>query len=155
MNQSAKTLTILLVLVCAILIPGCGSLGQPASASFASVVIANRSVEQIQQTTAAVFQENGYRGRRSPDGMLVFEKEGSRADTIARDGLVAAQSGAVTLVRVKTEVVELGSGSRRLQGQAYMVTGAGDSFFEDEVRLTNFRSGPYQKLLNEVAKRLK
>jgi hypothetical protein len=36
-----------------------------------------------------------------------------------------------------------------------MVNGAGDSFFEEEHRLANFRSGPYQNILDEVAKRLK
>ena len=36
-----------------------------------------------------------------------------------------------------------------------MVSGAGDAFMENESRLANFRSGPYQDLLDEVAKRLK
>jgi hypothetical protein len=36
-----------------------------------------------------------------------------------------------------------------------MVSGAGDSFFEEEHRLANLRSGPYQDLLDEVDKRLK
>jgi hypothetical protein len=36
-----------------------------------------------------------------------------------------------------------------------MVRNAGDSFFEDESRLTNLRSRPYQNLLGKVAKRLK
>jgi hypothetical protein len=56
---------------------------------------------------------------------------------------------------VKAEIVELGEGSNRLQCQTYMVRNAGDSFFEEETRLTNMRSGPYQKLLNEVAQRMK
>ena len=36
-----------------------------------------------------------------------------------------------------------------------MVRNAGDSFSEDQTRLTNFRSGPYQDLLDKVASRLK
>jgi hypothetical protein len=64
-------------------------------------------------------------------------------------------AGARTLVRVRAEVVALEPGSHRLQCQAYMVSGAGDSFFEDEHRLANLRSGPYRRLLEEVAKRLK
>jgi hypothetical protein len=75
--------------------------------------------------------------------------------TIARDGLLAAQGGASTLVRVRARVVDLGGGKRRLQCQAYMVSGAGDSFFEEEHRLANLRSRPYQNILNEIAKRLK
>ena len=139
----------------AIAATGCRSMGQPASASFASVVITGRSIVQIRDTTMAVFRENGYVASAADAQQLVFDKEGSRLNTISRDGLVATQAGASTLIRVKVELVELGPGSYRLQCHAFMVSGAGDSFFEEEHRLANFRSGPYQGLLNEVAKRLK
>ena len=86
---------------------------------------------------------------------MVFETEGSRANPLARDGLAAAQAGARTLVRVRADVVVLGRGSHRLQCQAFMVSGAGDSFFEEEHPLRNIRSRPYQNLLDEVAMRLK
>jgi hypothetical protein len=36
-----------------------------------------------------------------------------------------------------------------------MVRNPGDSFFEDEHALVNARRGPYQRLLNKVAKQLK
>jgi hypothetical protein len=85
---------------------------------------------------------------------MVFETQGTRVNTLARDGLAATQSGARTLVRVRADVVDLGSGSHRLQCQAFMVSGAGDSFFEEEHQLRNFRSRPYQNLLDEVARRL-
>jgi hypothetical protein len=101
-----------------------------------------------------VFREKGYQGLSSGETM-VFDREGSRAETISRDGLVAAQGGARTIVRMRVEIVDLGAGSHRLQGQTYMVSGAGDSFFEEEHRLTNIRSRPYQNILDEVAKRLK
>jgi len=52
----------------------------------------------------------------------------------------------VTIIRVRAELVDLGNGAQRLQCQTYMVSGAGDSFFENESRLANFRSGPYQDL---------
>ena len=86
---------------------------------------------------------------------MVFEKEGTRANNLAYNGVVGTHYGAQTIVRVKTELVELGGGSHRLQCQAYMVRNAGDSFFEEEQRLANVRRGPYQTLLDEVAKRLK
>jgi hypothetical protein len=142
-----------LSLMCGLFSAGC-HLGQPSSASFASVTISGKSGPQIRDATIAVFRENGYRAYASGQ-QLVFEREGSRANTFAYDGLVGAQAGAVTIVRVRAELVELGADSYRLQCQAYMVSDASDSFFEDEHRLTNFRSGPYQHLLNEVAKRLK
>jgi hypothetical protein len=134
--------------------PGCRSAGKPASASFASVVITDRSVAQILDTTIAVFREDGYTPFAN-GSELVFDKEGSRLNTLSRDGLVATQAGAVTVVRVKVELIELGPGSQRLQAHAFMVSGAGDSFFEDEHKLADFRGRPYQRLLDEVAKRLK
>jgi hypothetical protein len=85
---------------------------------------------------------------------LLFQKEGTRANSLAYNGITGAYYGATTLVRVKGEIVDLGGGSLRLQCQTYMVRNAGDSFFEEETRLTNVRSGPYQNMLDEVAKRL-
>jgi len=142
-----------LSLACGLFGAGC-HLGQPASASFASVVIGGKSGAQIRDVALAVFRENGFRAHASGQ-QLVFEREGSRANTVAYDGLVGAQAGAVTIIRVRADLVDLGTGSYRLQCQAYMVSNAGDSFFEDEHRLANFRSRPYQDLLDEVAKRLK
>jgi hypothetical protein len=143
-----------LALVCGLAGFGCSSLSQPASASFASVTINGRTPVEIRDTTLAVFRENGYRASGSEQG-LIFEKEGSKANAISREGLVGAHYGAVTIIRVRVELVDLGAGAQRLQCQASMVSGAGDAFFENESRLANFRSGPYQKLLDKVAKRLK
>ena len=155
MTKLTKSLGFLaLSLVCGLLSAGCRSMSQPASASFASVTIKGKTAEQILGATMVLFGENGYQAAASSQG-LIFQKEGTRGNTIARDGLVATQAGARTLVRVRADVVDVGGGSHRLQCQAYMVSGAGDVFFEEEHRLANFRRGPYQKLLNEVARRLK
>src|SRR5205814_1698537 len=62
---------------------GCRSLNQPASASFASVVIAIRSVDEIRRVTGAVFLEAGYSGLTNASGGMVFEKEGTRKHQIA------------------------------------------------------------------------
>lgn len=133
---------------------GCHSMSGPASASFASVTISGKSLEQIRDTTAAVFQADGYRASASGQQFL-FEKEGTLSNTRAHDGFIAAQGGASTIVRVRAEVVDLGGGTRRLQCHAFMVKSAGDSFFEEEHKVANIRSRPYQNLLDEVAKRLK
>jgi hypothetical protein len=145
--------TVLLALACGLAGAGCSSL-KPAAASFASVTISGKSAGEIRDAAVAVFRENGYQVSASSSG-LTFEKEGSKLNSVSRDGLVGSHYGAVTIIRVRAEVVALGNGAQRLQCQTYMVSGAGDSFFEDEVRLANFRSGPYQKILDEVAKRLK
>ena len=135
--------------------PGCRSLSGPASASFASVVIRGHTPDEIRDALAVVFREEGYLGFQTSPGQWVFEREGSQLNTIARGGLLAAQAGDSTYVRVRTELVDLGGGSYRLQGAAYMVSHKGDSFFEEEVRLANFRRRPYQKLLDDVEERLK
>ena len=132
---------------------GCHS-SQPSSASFASVVIHNHSLAEVQQTTAQVFRENGYFSAVTGPNTMLFEREGSRANDIAYNGIAGSYYGEKSKVRVRGEVVELGGNSWRLQCQAFMVRNAGDSFFEEESRLTQLRAGPYQRMLNETAKRL-
>ncbi len=129
-------------------------MGGPASASFAAVTIKNHSVDEIHWATAQVFEADEYRGGKTSPLDTVWEKEASRLTTISRDGLVAAQAGAVTIERVRTQLVETGEKTYRLQCTAYMVSGAGDSFFENEVRLSNMRSAPYQMMLGKVQKTL-
>lgn len=153
-QQTRSSVLLFLLLVCALSFNGCSSWNAPASASFASVTITGRTAEQICDTMTAVFCENGYAGPSVDARYWVFTKEASRLQTISRDGLIAAQDGQSTLVRVKVELVELGPGMSRLQCQTYMVTDAGQRL-EEEVRLLNIRSRPYQKLLNEVKQRLK
>jgi hypothetical protein len=138
----------------AVLGAGCRS-SQPTSASFASVVIPGKTPEEICRTTAAVFQEDGYQAAVVSPGKMVFQKEGSRGQSLAYGGVVDTHEGAVTLVRVRAQLVDLGAKGYRLQAQAYMVRNANDSFMEDESALLNIRSGPYQKLLDKVADRLK
>jgi hypothetical protein len=144
-----------LAILCGAFFSGCAS-SQPASASFASVVIPNQSVETIQDTTMLVFGEAGYKANRTSDGRMVFEIEGSRGDQILFGGLGGAQYNGAITVRVKAEIVDLmGQDAHRLQCQAFIVRHAGEGIFEDKTRMTNFRRRPYQKLLDEVAFKLK
>lgn len=144
-----------LAILFGVLFGGC-STGQPAPASFASVLIPNQSLEQIHATTVMVFKEAGYSAKRVPDGTMVFEKEGSRGDQIVYGGLGGAAYSSAVTVRVKAEIVNLaGQDARRLQCTAYIVNDAGQGVFEDKKRLARFRRGPYQQLLEEVAARLK
>jgi hypothetical protein len=134
---------------------GCGSLGGPASASFASVTIENRSLAEITSTTAKVFAADGYRGGMSGASTMVFDKEASRATTLSREGVVDTYSGAQTVNRVKVEIVAVGETGYRLQCKAFVVRNAGDRILQEEVPLANIRSAPYQSLLNKVKKELK
>jgi hypothetical protein len=134
---------------------GCTSTGQPASASFASVIIKGHTVQEIAAVTVQVFREAGYAGGFMGGNQMVFQREASKMTNLAYEGAVGSIYGAQVLIRVKAEIVKLGSDSQRLQCQAYIVKGAGDAFFEEEQRLTNVRSGPYRSLLKKVAEQLK
>ena len=134
---------------------GCGSLGGPASASFASVTIENRSLAEIAGATAKVFAADGYRGGMSGASKMVFDKGASRATTLSREGLVDTHYGAQTINRVKVEIAAVGETGYRLECKAFVVRNAGDSILQEEVPLANFRSLPYQSLLNKVKKELK
>ena len=153
-SAQARSLFLVSLLTLALLlaVAGCGTT-KPASASFASVTIQGHSAEEIGKVTTQVFQEAGYKGG-TMGNQIVFQKEGSRMNNLAHEGVVGTHEGAQTLMRVKMDLVNLGAASYRLQCQAYIVRGAGDPFFEEEQRLANVRSGPYQSLLNKVAKQL-
>jgi hypothetical protein len=140
----------------AILLPvtGCGTTKGPASASFASVIIKNHTEAEIIAATTQVFAADGYKGGPSGLGKMLFEKEASRATTLGREGLVGTAYGAQTFIRVRVETVELPGSQYRLQCKAYTVSGGSDPFFQNEVAYANFRSGPWQSLLNKVKKQL-
>jgi hypothetical protein len=130
-------------------------LAASSSGGFASVIIKDKTKEEIIVATAQVFAADGYQSGKSASGQMVFDKEASRGTSIARDGIAATQSGARTIHRVRVEVIPLEDGSHRLQGKAYMLTGGSDPFFQDEVPLAKARKGPYQSLLKKVQKQLK
>lgn len=148
------TFGVLLAALLALTGAGCGAT-KPSGASFASVIIKGHTPNEIAQFTAQVFQEEGYVGGSMKGHPMVFQKEGSRMTDLAYQGVADTHYGAGTAVRVKVDIVSLGADSHRLQCQAYVVRNAGDGFFEEEQRLANIRSGPYQSLLNKVAKQLK
>jgi hypothetical protein len=134
---------------------GCASTSGSDSTSFASVTIQGHTVEEIASATARVFRENGYSGGDTGDNQMIFRKAGSKMNDLAYGGFAGSYYGEKTQVRVKAEIINLQGGSCRLRCQAYMVRGAGDSFFEEEQMLARIRSGKYQSMLDQVAKKLK
>ena len=149
-RQIFATATVLAVLGISSI--GCRSVTQPEGASFASVVIKGRMGAETRAATVAVFQEDGY----TPLGVgmteFVFQKEGSKMNKVAYGNWVG---GPAVYVRVKVQLVVVSPGVDRLQCKAYMVRNQGDSFFEEDIKLSNVHRRPYQDLLNQVAKRLK
>ena len=133
---------------------GC-RLNKPGSASFASVDISGHSPQQIQEATGNVFREDGYAAFLGASGEMIFQKEGTRANNIGQNGFVGSYYGEQTMIRFVAQLVQIGSDSWRLQGQAYMVRNPGDSMMEDSHPLGNIRRGPYQHLLNKVERAVK
>lgn len=155
MNSPAILFRVSFVCLLLALLAGCSSMNQPASSSFASVIITNTTPADIRATTIEVFKESDFHSAyANQQDMLVFEREATRGQSIAYNGFVATHYGEVSLNRVKTKLYDRGNGSYRLSCQAYIVTDAGSFTGGNEVRLGNTRSGPYQKILDEIAGRL-
>jgi hypothetical protein len=147
-----KLATGIFVTAAGIALSGCKSLNKPASASFASVRIQGHTAEQIRAASVVVFQQDGYTvvdGKRSE---MLFEKEGSRWDQIAYGSWV---NETPVWLRAKVSLVPLSDDIFRLQCQAYKVRNKGDPLTEDQVRIGNSHSKPYQALLDEVLAQLK
>jgi hypothetical protein len=114
------------------------------------VEIAGYTAEQIRDVAVAVFREEGFIVGSPAPLKLVCNREGSRRNKVAY-GDWTGESGVAE--RVKLDFVYLSADKYRLQCNAYMVRNPGG--LEDEVKLRNIRSKPYQELLNKVAARLK
>src|SRR5215471_18732556 len=130
-----------------LLLSGCKSPHEPGGGSHASVQIKGKSLVEIQQTTVAVFQDDAYRLTASRPDVFVFDRPGSRSDTIKWGSLLAGQT---VIMRVKVMFRELSPQTWLLQADAYAVRDAGDPFLEDPTRIIILNTHPYQKLLNEV-----
>jgi hypothetical protein len=133
---------------------GCGTISGSNPADFAAVTIEGHSREEIAATAIQVFTAEGYVGGRKDSGQLVFDRDASKATTVAREGVTSTFYGATVLNRVKTDIVGLGGNRFLLQCKAYVVTGGGDTFFQDETPLANIRRKPYKALLNKVKAQL-
>jgi hypothetical protein len=130
---------------------GCQSAKEPGSLSHASVQIQGHSLPDIRMTTAAVFREAGYALTLAQPEAMVFDRPGSRRDAVKWGGWATGEG--VTM-RVKVRFREMPDGGHLLQADAYAVQDANDPFFESESRNVLLNRRPYQKLLDEVARRL-
>jgi hypothetical protein len=144
-------LTSLLVALVVGAVIGCKSADQHVSASFASVRIQGHTPEQIRAATAVVFQQDGYTARDVRRAEMIFEKPGSQWDRIAQGSWI---DEAPVVIRVRVSVVPVSDGVFELRCQAFRVRHKGEAAFEEEGRLKNNRSEPYQALLDKVPGRL-
>ena len=133
-----------------LLATGCQSAKQPGNQSHAAVQIQGCSLAEIQQTTTAVFREEGYSLVLTTTQEMVFSRPGSRRDAAKWGGW----SGEGITMRVKVRLVEMLNGDYLLQADAFAVQNSDDPFFQTESRNILLNRRPYQKLLDEVRRRI-
>src|SRR5437899_6904705 len=129
---------------------GCRSGHQPAPSGFASVEIRGNTPGQIRDVAIEIFEKNGYQTSVSDLTKITFEKQAAAFDNVAHGDWTSA-----AWIRVKTSIVPLGEAIFRLQADAYVVRDRGKTIFEEEITLGHLRRRPFQKLLDEIAARLK
>jgi hypothetical protein len=140
-----------LLVLGAVSLAGCQTAKQPGSMNHASVRVKGHSLEDIRQTTTAVFRDAGYSLVATSPVEMVFDRPGSRRDATKWGGWSAA---GVTM-RVKVGLSKMTDGSELLEAEVYAVQNSDDEFFRTENRNILLNRRPYQKLLDEVARRMK
>jgi hypothetical protein len=130
---------------------GCQSARQPGSMSHASVQVKGHSLEDIRQTATAVFRDAGYSLVATSQEEMVFDRPGSRRDAAKWGGW----SGEGVTMRVKVRLSRMLDGAQLLQADAFAVQNSDDEFFRTESRNILLNRRPYQKLLDEVERRMK
>jgi len=140
-----------LLAVCAASLVGCQSSKQSGSMNHATVKIQGHTVADIQQTAAVVFREAGYASVQSSPEQMVFDRPGTRRDALKWGGW----AGSGVTMRVKVGLSSTLDGGQLLEANAYAVQNSEDPFFRTESRNLLLNHRPYQKLLDEIAKRLK
>ena len=144
-----------LTLLCAtlfglLLVTGCQS-SKPGSSSHAAVEIKGHSATEIQDTTVAVFAENGFTLRTNTPVLMLFDRAATGGEKVKygdwfNDGMK---------MQVKVRLQNQAAQTYLLRADVYSVQDPNDQNFREEKRLMMFSSSSYQKLLDDVAYRLK
>ncbi len=131
---------------------GCKTSQESATKSprLASVVIKGRSAAEVSIAAERVFTGKGYQAGAAKSAHMVFEKQGSTANTL----VYGDWSGKPVWFRVKIYLRDLGASGFLLDCDAYRVLERGDVHFEEERKLTRVHRGTYQQLLDEVSQGL-
>ena len=144
-----RILVLIAFCLCIFCWAGCASTGKPAAARFASVEIQGNTPGQIHDIAVEVFQSSGYQVANKALDEMVFEKKGTKWSEFAYGDW---GGDAPVWVRVKASIVPVSEARFRLQCNAYMIRDRGGATEEE---IACFRSRPYQKLMDEVAERLR
>ena len=142
-----------LTLTVAMLLPACKSPhvapGTPDDGSLGSVFITNTTRVAITDVAFNVFRDNGFMLKTSDRTDMVFERQGTKWDTLAYGGWFES-----IWIRVRLAISAYEVGVFRLSCKVYRVDGRGD-FTIGEEKLVSRRSAEYyQGLLNQVRTRI-
>jgi len=131
---------------------GCQSTSQnrPFASSLASVTVRDRITEHIRQVTMDVFKENQFQVGYAGPEKLVFEKPGSFMNELAYGSWMDSE----VWIRVKLYISRFGDNSHVVACDAFVVRDRGQPAFEEEIKLSKVRRGPYRKMLKEIRDRL-
>jgi hypothetical protein len=136
---------------------GCTFWDKPVSDSFASVTITNTTYADVQAVTIQLFSASDYKlvSIDTNTDMIVFEKEATHGQSFAYNGLLGTSSGESVIDRVKIVLRnDLGDDTFLLCCQAYIVQDTGGAIPPHEIPRSNMHNGPYQKILDDIARRL-
>ena len=123
--------------------------GTPDDGSLASVFVTNTTRAAISDVTFNVFRENGFMLKTSTGGELVFEREGTKWDTLAYGGWFDS-----IWIRARLTVSIYQFGVYRLSCKVYRVDGRGDLGMGEEKMVSRKNAEYYQGLLNQVQTRI-
>lgn len=132
-----------------LLIAGCATRDKPSY--IASVEIKGNTPGQIAAVTEAVFAENGYKLAGGSSTKPVFEKTGSGMNKFAYGDWVGDTE---VWVRVKVNISPIEEAVCRVDCTPFLVKDKGRSM-EEEIKVSSVHHKPYQKLLDDIAGRLK
>lgn len=130
-----------------LVLTGCQSATRPGSNSLASVVICNTTSNAVHDATVEVFKQNIWAFREERQGVMVFEREGTRRDSRLYGGWDKP-----VWLRAEVRIQPYGD-SWLLRCDAFAVTDYGDPLMETKRSLHSLSAGTYEDMLETVKKK--
>ena len=133
---------------------GCQTVGGTTGGGkdLAAVSMKADSLQQIRQATIAVFSQKGYGLDFDGTKQLTFSKRASTGSTILFGGWPGVDPPIED--RVQLYIEDSGEGDFTLHCDAFVVSDAGQGFFEEKRPVYKTRASAYRKLLEEVKKKI-
>lgn len=132
--------------------PGCRTAHPetPKTDSLASVVIYGADPLDIRRAAREVFLEEQFMQALTNATLMTFEKRGSVLQDITYGSFLNNESW----IRAKLTIKPLEENQHWLECRVFMVRNYGESFFEEERKVSRFKRGHYQDLLEEIRLRV-